>query len=364
MPNYIDNIDVIDANNDPTNILLQDRGTLAIANTLVQHDVFPVFTKDANNEHGYVEKNLTAGDLNRDKYESLITASGAIGTIDGQSPDGNIGIFGASSTSDIPTSTEQYPIGVMGLAVADNENNPSTIGAGYFHLIREESTEGASIGLEIDCDVEEESQDITPNTLPDPLQNYSSALQLSSGGGTHTLGDPKDLSTAIAINANPGKFKHGLVITNDSVTEEAISLPNNARIAWWNNPNNIGTDGNRPAVYMTAADENGYGQLVIGMYNRTNQDYEQFLINRFSLMPDGFGLIEIASDTYTVGSHTITIPTSLLPANYHIKAVLNLQPYDPSGNMIINNWTNSTITFYCQNAVTTALMPVCVFEHD
>lgn len=34
MANYLDNIDVIDANNNPTNVLLQDRGTLSLVNTL------------------------------------------------------------------------------------------------------------------------------------------------------------------------------------------------------------------------------------------------------------------------------------------------------------------------------------------
>lgn len=34
MANYLDNMDVIDANNNPTNVLLQDRGTLALANQL------------------------------------------------------------------------------------------------------------------------------------------------------------------------------------------------------------------------------------------------------------------------------------------------------------------------------------------
>ena len=35
MPNFADNLDVIDANGRPTNVLLQDRGTLAMANNLV-----------------------------------------------------------------------------------------------------------------------------------------------------------------------------------------------------------------------------------------------------------------------------------------------------------------------------------------
>lgn len=364
MPNYLDNLDVEDASGDVTNVLLQDRGTLALANTLASHDVYPVFTKDASDTHGFVDKDLTVGDTNRNKYESYVSASSAIGSIDGQSPDGCIGVFGASSTSDIPTSVEQYPIGVMGLAVADNENNNSDIGSGYFHIIRKENTSGSTIGVEIDCDVEVESQDITPNTIPDPLQDYSSALQLSSGGGNHTGGNSKALSTAMCINANPSKFKHGMVITDGSVTEEAICLPNNGRIAWWNDKNNIAIDGNRPSVYLSGVDLNGYGQFVIGMYNRTTDTYEQFLVNRYSLMPEGYGIIDIAEDSYTVGEHTLQINTAQLPSGYHIKGVLNIQATDDSGKIIINGWTNNTISIYVQQAVTTRLQPICCFEHD
>lgn len=75
MPNYLDNYDVIDANGDITNVLLQDRGTLALANQLNSRLTAAENNIDLINEIVVNVKDFGAvGDGVTDDYDAIMSA--------------------------------------------------------------------------------------------------------------------------------------------------------------------------------------------------------------------------------------------------------------------------------------------------
>lgn len=213
-------------------------------------------------------ENFTAGD-SRDSFEEYVTGSSIYGSVDGNSKSGRIGVFGGSKSSDLGGSPG-YPLGVMGLAVGDVPG--ATVGAGYFHMIRTpNATPGASVGVEIDCDVQTTTQDMHPNTEPNEL--YAGGLTISNGGGDHTSGNSSPLSSAILVNRNPGKFKKGIVFKEGSVTEEAICLPANSghRIGWF--------ESGRAVVTIEGLSNSGYGSIVIRLYNPGTETWVEKVID-------------------------------------------------------------------------------------
>lgn len=300
-------------------------------------------------DHVYLMNDLTVGALTRDHFEDLVRGTSSISRLVGVAEQGHIGVLGGVRTSDVTHSEAHYPIGVMGLAISDNPDaKESAASAGYFHQIRKNTTSGATLGVEIDVDCELTSQDIHPNSLPNPAENFSCGLKLSSGGGDHTGGNSQPLSTAIDIGLNPGHFRHALVIHNETVDEEAICLPSigGGIIAWWNDPNNESVDGLRPIARMQAQDTGGYGQILIELYNRGLGRLESFILNRNTLRTPKIKKVTIPNGSFATGDNTIYL-NGYLDMDYVCGGVVNMQPNTPTSSFFtVSSWTNTSVTFY------------------
>lgn len=305
--------------------------------------------------HNYINDDLVVGSTNKNKDESLVGGSSGFGTVDGLSPNGKIGIFGSSHTKDNPSAG--YPIGVMGLAVADSDASTSTVGAGYFHLIRKSTTSGASVGLEVDADVEITSQDITPNTVPNPSQNFSCGLAISSGGGDHTGGNSQPLSTAIQINKNPAQFRHALNVGRDVITEEAICLPSNSGglLAWWSDPNQ--TPQSRPMSEIQGLDLSSFGGIQLRLWNPNTASFVEKIIDINSQFEaPKIKIITKSGINIAAGNSTINL-SSDIDTGYKLHGAYNLQPSNTAVQLTITNIDpdNSNIGIYAAAAVTTSL---------
>lgn len=202
-------------------------------------------------------------------YESwavdILNSAVAYCALVGVSTDGCKGVGGFSrvNTGDRVSSC----IGVIGAALADNENNTSGLWGGYFHAIRKPNTSGSTIALELDCNNEVTSGYHTPDIVPGTKPNYSAILQISNGGGDHTNDNCKTVSTGININANPQTFVQGINFNRGACIGNAIALPTegSGRIAWYQN--------NIPVVRLSAYAPSGYGKLVIELWNPSTESY-------------------------------------------------------------------------------------------
>jgi hypothetical protein len=156
------------------------------------------------------------------------------------SPTGLVGVLGASRTSDDPVANFGT-IALYGIALNDNTTNKEPAWGGYFDVRRNSNT-GAALGVEIDViNVAATYDSLTPFTTRSTTSSDLIALWLSSGGGS---GGPAngDASAAIGIHDNGQKFERGIVILNgalNTTVNEALSVPNGARLAWYDSPTSL-----------------------------------------------------------------------------------------------------------------------------
>ncbi|KQP82847.1 hypothetical protein [Methylobacterium sp. Leaf117] len=161
-------------------------------------------------------------------------AYGGIGQTVSLSGIGDVGIVGATRTTDM-TSSGRLPIGTMGWGFnfrTDGSVVPLTSAWGGYFEARRKTGAGSAQAMEINV-TELGSTDVADisakNTAPNAYFNYSSAaLNLASGGNCTTfagscwdgtkLANAVDASVALVIHGNGAKFRKGLIFAQDGLT--------------------------------------------------------------------------------------------------------------------------------------------------
>ncbi|MCA8087496.1 hypothetical protein [Burkholderia cenocepacia] len=151
---------------------------------------------------------------------------------------GQIGIIGASRTSDFGVAGSQGCIGISGYA---NNNNTTAVQTGYGGYIEARRQIGAGItqGLEIDIVNMGDTGIVYPGNVY-PGNNMTSALWLASGG--EVVG-AQGASLAIGIIANGNNFDKGIVIQTGAVQVNsgeavAVALGFQNGIVWYDGSTN------------------------------------------------------------------------------------------------------------------------------
>ncbi|WP_156375983.1 hypothetical protein [Methylobacterium sp. Leaf117] len=165
---------------------------------------------------------------------ALQYAYGGIGQIVSLSSIGDVGIVGATRTTDM-ASSGRLPVGTMGWGFnfrTDASVVPLTSAWGGYFEARRKTGAGSAQAMEINV-TELSSSDVADisakNTAPNAYFNYSSAaLNLASGGNCTTvagscwdgmrLANAVDASVALVIHSNGAKFRKGLIFAEDGLT--------------------------------------------------------------------------------------------------------------------------------------------------
>lgn len=193
--------------------------------------------------------------------EELRNPSHSLAELAVVSPTGQIGVFGATRTSDdLPANFAA--IGVVGIANNDNDTNPEPAWGAYFEVRREEDT-GAALGIEIDvANVASTYDSLSPFTVRTSTSADVIGLWLSSGGGIGSPGNG-DASAAIGVNPNGRKFERGIVFMNGSLdtgsVNEMLSAPLGARLAWYDSSDLQSWMNGVSAVFTSKSDTAGNG---------------------------------------------------------------------------------------------------------
>lgn len=153
-------------------------------------------------------------------------------------------ILGATRTLNF-TSAGTSGLGITSFAINNNVTYPTQAWAYYGEAHKVNATVGAVYGMELD------TKTLVASIAPTPyLQGDVVTLQLASGAGISTGPAQFDASAAIQIQANPKKFKAGIVFGstalagNDGTTGSApaILMPNGDRIDWYSPNTNLAAD--------------------------------------------------------------------------------------------------------------------------
>ncbi|MBR8074354.1 hypothetical protein KDX14_33050 [Burkholderia cenocepacia] len=170
--------------------------------------------------------------------EALRTPTESIADLIVLSSIGQIGIIGASRTSDFGIAGSQGCIGISGYA---NNNNTTQIQSAYGGYIEARRQIGAGItqGLEIDIVNLGDTGIVYPGNMY-PGNNMSNALWLASGG---EVSGATGASLALGIVANGNNFDKGIVIQTGAVQVNsgeavAIALGFQNGIVWYDGGSN------------------------------------------------------------------------------------------------------------------------------
>ena len=305
---------------------------------------------------------LTMGGTNYIDYEVISNgAKAAYAEITAISPDGTIGLLGGSDTKNLAGGTG-YPIGVMGMSMADDTSNlnPNNVGAFYGETYRNASTTGASIGMELDHKIDVDTQNITPNDLSSGEQNYATALQLSNGMGESTH---RDLSCGIRFNNNGGKFKKGILFNKESIAstvigKEAISMASDHLVDWYDE-----TNPTIPSVEVFGNVYNGAGKLTAALLQ--NGNYVPKHITPDSMLGSlKFKFITIASATYA-GSSPVSISlASYLDSGYDLHSLLMVQYQSATaGSIVFDTLASNSIAGYNFGGDYTGPLTLAILEY-
>lgn len=146
-----------------------------------------------------------------------------------------IGIMGASRTSDNPAQT-LGSIGVAAYSVNDS-TSPKEPAWGIYVNHQKVNGSGPSYGMEIDNVNKSATFNATPYTMGDGMtSDRSFNLWLTCGAGDGLLGAGNAVSAAIGISANPTPFNRGMIFPSGCVNatyNEIITSFNGGRIAWY-----------------------------------------------------------------------------------------------------------------------------------
>lgn len=146
-----------------------------------------------------------------------------------------IGVMGASRTSDNPAQT-LGSIGVAAYSVNDS-TSPKEPAWGMYVNHQKYNGSGPSYGLEIDNVNKSGVFNATPYNMGDGLtSDRSFNLWLSCGAGDGILGIGNAVSAAIGINPNPTPFNRGIIFPSGSVNatyNEILTSFNGGRLAWY-----------------------------------------------------------------------------------------------------------------------------------
>lgn len=150
---------------------------------------------------------------------------------------GQIGIIGASRTSDFGMAGSQGCIGVSGYA---NNNNTSALQTGYGGYFEARRQVGAGITQAVEIDIVNFGSVgvVYPGNVYAP--DLTSCLWLASGGD---IAGAQGASLALGIIANGAPFDKGIVIQKGAVTPYfgeavAIALGSQNGIVWYDNTTN------------------------------------------------------------------------------------------------------------------------------
>jgi hypothetical protein len=146
-----------------------------------------------------------------------------------------IGVLGASRTSDNPAQT-LGSIGVAAYSVNDS-TSPKEPAWGMYVNHQKVNGSGPSYGIEIDNVNQSSTFNATPYNMGDGMtSDRSFNLWLSCGAGDNILPTGNAVSAAIGISANPTPFNRGIIFPSGSVNpsyNEIITSFNGGRLAWY-----------------------------------------------------------------------------------------------------------------------------------
>lgn len=166
---------------------------------------------------------------NRWRYSQAIAELSAVSRYS------EIGIMGASRTSDNPAQT-LGSIGVAAYSVNDS-TSPKEPAWGIYVNHQKVNGSGPSYGMEIDNVNQSSTFNATPYNMGDGLtSDRSFNLWLTCGAGDGILGAGNAVSAAIGIAANPTPFNRGIIFPSGAVSatyNEIITSFNGGRIAWY-----------------------------------------------------------------------------------------------------------------------------------
>lgn len=150
------------------------------------------------------------------------------------SPNGYIGLLGASRTLDNPLAGAMGSIGLAGYTINNNTSAVQTGYAGYLEARRSSGT-GTTQGLEIDVLNQGSVVDIDPYNMFGT--GTTPALWLSSGRPDVTSG-AANTTVAIGIINNNTAFRQGLTFQNTSLDNSggegmAVVMPSNYGLVWY-----------------------------------------------------------------------------------------------------------------------------------
>lgn len=146
-----------------------------------------------------------------------------------------IGLLGASRTSDNPAQT-MGSIGVAAYSVNDS-TSPKEPAWGMYINYQKVPGSGPSYGMEIDNVNKSGTFNYTPYTQGDGLtsdRSFNLWLTCGAGDGMNGAGNP--VSAALGVAANPTRFNRGIVFTAESVNSsinEVFTTYNGSRVAWY-----------------------------------------------------------------------------------------------------------------------------------
>ena len=162
-----------------------------------------------------------------------------------------IGVMGASRTSDNPAQT-LGSIGVAAYSVNDS-TSPKEPAWGIYVNHQKVNGSGPSYGMEIDNVNKSATFNATPYTMGDGMtSDRSFNLWLTCGAGDGLLGAGNAVSAAIGISANPTPFNRGVIFPSGCVSatyNEIIASFNGGRIAWYDFQSSV----ERLSGYITSA---------------------------------------------------------------------------------------------------------------
>lgn len=162
--------------------------------------------------------------------ETVRNPSLSLAELAGVSPTGQVGVFGATRTSDDPVANEAA-IAICGLTNNDNAINPEAAWGMYLEP-RRQSGAGPTFGLEAGPINLGTAVDLNPYTTI-AGNAHTVAAWLTSGGG---VGGAVKSSAAIGIHNNGATFNRGVVFINnslDATLAEAVTMYAAMRLAWY-----------------------------------------------------------------------------------------------------------------------------------
>lgn len=235
----------------------------------------PTYTNDTQHLKGTLvfwngiaqSNTLYIGDPNR-TYQKLVKKgfSAEIICASGNSTGGLTGITTAGMTDDTGSSR----IGVNGIAINDNYNFEAGVWGMYIEAYRMPGVKGNAFGMESTTFNLDKSQDPadTPNRTVVGRHGLSYNLWLTTGSDRAVGQLSYDTTAAIGILGKEGtynaKYNKGIIFKKNSVAgsnPEAISMPVQYRMAWWDDKGL----GDKRRAYIAAASPSSDGQLTFAV---------------------------------------------------------------------------------------------------